>query len=489
MTAEKTPGPGRPGGGGRREQARSEQGDETVAAAGRRPAGSRTKNAAGKKAAGDGAAGGASDAGTPPRKRAPRIRAGVALFLVVASVLAVLVSTLALWSHGIIFDSETYVKVVAPVADDPDVRAALSTYIAGKAVQAADLDARIADALPPGAKVVAPALTRSLQSYLGDEIDGFLGTALAQRLWVDSNRFAHEQLITALQGQTRSVAAGREDVRLDLLPLVAVAVQRLDARIPGLLGRDVTLPAIDPATAPDEVRTLLQDALGRRLPADFGTITLLRGSQGYEAKQALRLFNDLVILVVIVTIVLIAAAMLVAVRRRQTALWLGLGSLLALVAARIVEVRLEDAAVGAVKTQGGAAVARAIVGSAVGSLNTFLVWVAVAGAFVAVAAFLAGRPQWLDAMGRGFSALFGVASDLSTPDTGAGRWMAAHLDLLRVAGVVVAVVALLFVTGSLTAVIVVALALAIYELALGAYALGVPRELDESPAGDAEPHS
>ncbi len=539
--AENTPGAGRPGSGGRGrgERPPSKRSDETAAAPGRRLAGARKKSVPSKKAAGGGAAAGVtSDAGTPPRKRAPRkpaadagaaapaasgaspasgapasgaapqagaprvlaplgralksrraprIRTGVALFLVVASVLAVLVSTLALWSHRIIFDTDAYVRVVAPAAADPEVRRAVSTYVAEKAVQAADLEARIEAALPSDAKVVAPALARALQSYLADEIDGFLRTPLAQRLWADGNRFAHEQLITALQDKNRSVAIGREDVKMDLVPLVAVALQRLDVQIPGLLGRDVTLPPIDPATAPDDVRTLLQDALGRKLPADFASITLLRGSQGYEAKHALRLFNDLVILVVIVTVVLITAALLVAVRRRRTALWLGLGSLLAIVAARIVEVRLEDAAVGAVKTQGGATVARAIVGSAVASLNAFLAWVAVAGAIVAVAALLAGRPQWLDAMSRGFAKLFGVASDLSTPDTGAGRWMAGHLDLLRVAGVAVAIVVLLFVSGSLTAVIVVSLALAVYELALGAYALGVPRQPDESLADADDP--
>jgi hypothetical protein len=417
-------------------------------------------------------------------QRAPRIRTGVALFLVVVSVLAVLVSTLALWSRGIIFDTATYVKVVAPVAEDPEVRKAVSTYVAEKAVEAADLRSRIEDALPSDAKVLAPALTRSLQSFLVDEIYKFLSTPLAQRLWVDINRFAHQQLITALRDQNRYVTVGRNDVTLNLLPLVAVALQRLEAKIPQLLGRDVTLPRIDPATAPDEIRTLLQDALGRELPADFGSITLLRGSQGYEAKQALRLFNDLVIVVVVVTVVLIVAALLISVRRWRTALWLGVGALLAFVAARVIEVRLEEAVIGAVKTQGGVAVARSIIGSAVDSLNAFLVWIAVAGAIVAVAAFLAGRPEWLDAMGRGFAKLFGVASDLSTPDTAAGRWMAEHLDLLRVAGVAVAVVVLLFVTGSLTAVVVVLIALAIYELALSAYAVGVPRALDESPADD-----
>ncbi len=413
-------------------------------------------------------------------RRAPRLRAGVATFLVIAAVVAVLVSTLGLWAHGVIFNTDNYVKVVAPVAQDPQVRAAVSTYVAARAVEAADLDKRIERALPSGAKVLAPALTRSLQRYLADEIDGFLGTPQAQRLWVAGNRFAHEQLITALRDQNRSITIGRDDVKLNLLPLVAVAIQRLETRVPRLLGRDVALPKIDPATAPSDIRTLLQDALGRPLPTDFGSVTLLRGTQGYEAKRALRLFNDLVILVVVVTVVLILAALLVSVRRRHTALWLGLGSLLAFIAARVIEVRLEKAIVAGIKSQGGAAVARSVVGSAVGSLNSFLVWIAVAGAIVAVAAFLAGRPEWLDAMGRGFAKLFGVASDLSTPDTGAGRWMATHLDLLRVAGVAVAIVVLLFMTGSLTAVIIVVLALAVYELALGAYALGVPKELEDA---------
>ncbi|HEX5642293.1 MAG TPA: hypothetical protein VFZ86_08140, partial [Thermoleophilia bacterium] len=218
--------------------------------------------------------------------------------------------------------------------------------------------------------------------------------------------------------------------------------------------------------------------------ADLGSVTLLRGTQAREAKRTLSLFNDLVILVVALTVALIVAALLVSVRRLRTAIWLGLGTLLAFVVARLIAVRLEQAVVDAVETRGGAAVARSVLSSAVRSLDAFFVWIAVAGAIVAVAALLAGRPTWLQAIGRGVAELFGVASDLSTPDTRAGRWMAAHLDLLRILGVAVAVVVLLFVTGSPTAVIVVVLALVVYELALGAYAAGVPRELEEDAGGD-----
>ncbi len=416
-------------------------------------------------------------------QRAPRLRAGIAAFLVVAALLGVLVSALALWAHTVVFDTDAYVRVVTPVAEDPQVRADVAEYVAAKAVQAVDLEARLEDALPSEAGLAAPALTQALQQFLVTEIEKFLATDLAQRLWVDVNRFAHQQLLSALQDENRFVSVGRDDVELNLLPLVAVALQKLEDRIPDLLGKDVTLPRIDPATAPEDIRTLLQDALGRELPADFGSITLLRGDAGYEAKRALKLFGDLVIVVVVLTAVLVAASLLVSVRRWRTALWLGLGALVAFAAARVVEVQLERAAVGAIKSQGGAAVARSVLTSAIASLNGFLVWIAVAGVIVAAAAFLAGRRTWLDAMGRGFAELFGVSSDLSTPDTRAGRWLAGHLDELRVAGVGVAVVVLLFVTGSLAGVVVVVLALVVYELALTTYGAGVPRELDE-PAPD-----
>jgi hypothetical protein len=418
----------------------------------------------------------------PTSHRAPRLRTGIAAFLVVAAVLAILASTLALWSRSIVFDTDAYTRVVAPVADDPQVRRAIAGYVADKAVQAADLEARIEDALPSDAKVLAPALTSSLERFLIDEIAGFLGTEAARRLWVAVNRSAHGQLIAALQGEGRPVTVGRDDVKLDLLPLVAVALQRLDGEIPRLLGRDVTLPEIDPATSPGDMRILLQDALGREVPADLGTITLLRGGQVHDAMQALRFFNDLVVVVVILTAVLITAAVLVAVRRLRTAFWLGIGALLAFIVARVVTVQLEEAVTGAIASQGGAAVARSIVGAAVDSLSGFFIWVAVAGAVVAVAALLAARPAWPAALARGVVELFGVASDLSTPDTRAGRWIGRHLDVLRLGGVAVAVVALLFATASLTAVLVVVLTLGVYELALAVYAVGVPGVLDEEPA-------
>jgi len=411
-------------------------------------------------------------------QRAPRLRRWLALILVVMSVVGLVVSALALWSDSLVFNTDRWVATVAPVAEDPAVRHSVSTFVADKTLEVADLQNRIANALPSDAAVLAQPLTQALRDFLIKEIDKFLATPTAQRIWVDVNRFAHEQLITALQDKNKYVAVNQNDVTLNLLPLIGVALQRLEAQIPKLLGKDVQLPRIDPTTAPEQIRTLLQDATGMTLPADFGTVTLLKGSQGYEAKQALRLFHTLVIVICVVTALLIVAALLVSPRKRWTALELGLGVLLAVVIVRVAERQIEERIVAALKNEGALSVAEAFLSSAISSLNGIVVWLSVGGVIVAVAAFLATRPAWVEAMGRGVSKLFGVASDLTAPETGAGRWAAAHIDVLRVAGVALAVIVLMFMAGSLSAVIVIVLVLIVYELALAAFLAGVPRPGD-----------
>jgi hypothetical protein len=413
-------------------------------------------------------------------QRAPRLRRWLALILVVMSVVGLVVSALAVWSDSLVFDTDTWVATVAPVAGDPAVRHSVATFVADQTLQVADLQARITKALPSDAAVLAQPLTQTLRDYLVREIDKFLATPTAQTIWVDVNRFAHRQLITALRDENRYVSVNRSDVTLDLLPLIGVALQRLEAQIPKLLGKDVQLPQIDPKTAPDQIRMLLQDATGKSLPADFGTVTLLKGSQGYDAKRALNLFHRLVIAICVVTALLILAALLVSPRKRWTALELGIGALFAVVVVRVAERQLEQRIVAALKETEALSVAKAFVSSAIASLNEIVVWMIVGGAIVAIAAFLATRPTWVQAMGRGFSKLFGVASDLTAPETGAGRWAAAHIDVLRVAGVVSAVIVLMFAAGSLSAVIVIVLVLVAYELALAAFVAGVPRSGDST---------
>ena len=105
-------------------------------------------------------------------QRAPRVRAWLALILVIMAVVAVIVSCVALWSSDLVFNTDTYVKTIAPVADDPQVRHAVSVYVTDKAIAATDLNTRIENALPSDAKVLATPLTSQLRGFLvGDHVD------------------------------------------------------------------------------------------------------------------------------------------------------------------------------------------------------------------------------------------------------------------------------------------------------------------------------
>jgi hypothetical protein len=140
------------------------------------------------------------------------------------AVVGLVISALALWSDSLVFNTDKWVATVAPVAKDPAVRHSVSTFVADKTIEVADLQNRIANALPSDAAVLAQPLTQTLRDFLIKEIDKFLATPTAQTIWVDVNRIAHQQLITALQDKNRHVSVNENDVTLNLLPLIGVIV-------------------------------------------------------------------------------------------------------------------------------------------------------------------------------------------------------------------------------------------------------------------------
>jgi uncharacterized membrane protein YqhA len=91
-------------------------------------------------------------------------------------------------------------------------------------------------------------------------------------------------------------------------------------------------------------------------------------------------------------------------------------------------------------------------------LMDFTTILLVVGIVVGLAAYLAGRPAWLDRLGE----------RLRTG--GAEPWVRAHLNGLRFAGVVVVLAALLLMDLSLTGVIVVLVLLGAYELGVSSLA-------------------
>lgn len=306
-----------------------------------------------------------------------RLRRVAALVLAVAAALAVVVAAASLWARAVLTDGERFAAGAVAI-DDADLRAAVSRFVTDEVITVSKLRTRIEDALPGDSKALVPAFTRSLRLYLNDEIDAFLRTPTAGRLWRDAAGAAHAQLVNATGAEDDG-----DQARLDLLPLVAVALQRLQDSVPRVLGRDVTLPSIDPVTPPDHMRILLQDALGQRVPEELGVITVADSAKRDAVARVARWSGRLAVVSTIVAVILIVAAALLASRRRRCALWFGLTLLVTSILVIAFDGRLGSPIPG---PDAATTVARELFHTAISNLDAVLSGVAVAGALIALLA-------------------------------------------------------------------------------------------------------
>jgi hypothetical protein len=418
----------------------------------------------------------AASGGTPGRVRSwisphepgpgTRLRRWMVLLLVVLASVGILLSAVSVWTHSLLFNTDRWVETVGPVLQDPEVTHDLSVYLTERAIEASDLEARAADVLPPRAQFLAPAITDAARDFVQKRMEERLNQPETYQLWLKLNRFAHEHLVAVLEGDSTYIQLNGDQVQLNLVPLIAKALELIDQVLPGALGDRVDIPQIDPAASAEQMRAELEAATGRTLPEDFGTVTLYEGDQVTQAQQAVRIFKAAVLAILIVTILLIAAALLFSRTRLRTLIQLALGTLVAVVLARVAIQRLSDAVVEGISGRDGYRVAKALVESAAGNLFDLLIWLVVAGALVSLMAYLATKRSWFVAA-RGYAtAAAGTTGEAVASRSPLRLWLGRHYDGARATGVVLAVVALLFTTSSWWLTILVLGLTAVYELAV-----------------------
>jgi hypothetical protein len=398
------------------------------------------------------------------RQASPLRRWSVAALVVLACI-GLLVSVLALWLHTVIFNTDQYVKTIAPIGKDPAVTQAVADKVTASVIEATDLQDRLANRLPSQVSFLAPALTTDVQGFLNKKVNELLQTPQAYDAWLKINTVVHQQVVDILRNRSNRVFTTSDSVQLNLLPLVGRALTLVDQILPDFITSRVTIPQIDPNAPYDEQVASLSTALGRPLPAGFGTIQIASGEQLRKAQTLVKVFDALVIALWIITALLIAAALVLSPWRLRTLIELGLGTLIAVMLSRAATHWIENKIVSGASKLGGGDVSKSMIVSVVKSLGHFTIWLLISAVIVTVVAFLAGRPQWFQAAGRGVARAAdrgAAAADAHLP--AAQRVAATYVDYLLGGGVVVALIVLFFVSSSITAVIVTLVVLILYEL-------------------------
>jgi hypothetical protein len=382
------------------------------------------------------------------RRRARQVLTGI---LVVLTSLCVVAATIGVWTQRTLSDTERYVALVAPLADDRAVTDPLASRLTDEVFVALDVEDRIQVALssipeiPPAASFLAGPITAGAQNLIRQRVEGFLASPTFARLWADLNRQLHEKVQALLNEdyeQLPNVEISGGEIQLNLVSVVAVVIQRLAQGGVDLLGIDVTVPSIPASLESSEAIDRLSSALGVTLPSGFGQVTIMSADQLSGYQDAVRTMKRLVIATFLLSLILLALTIAVAPDRRRAVIWLGLGTVAALFLSAVFLRRVKAGVLDEIDGPGARAAAQDVFDQVSSSLRQAGLLVLTIAVVAALLAYLLGRPPW-------FRRAAGWLERITESRPGGSElevWVARQADPVRLGGGIVAAL-VLFLTG------------------------------------------
>ncbi|MFE7517089.1 hypothetical protein ACFU8I_38555, partial [Streptomyces sp. NPDC057540] len=171
-------------------------------------------------------------AARPPHHR---VRSFFAALLIVIGCVLVPLGIVASWTSSIVGDTNRYVQTVAPLADDPDVQAAVATRVTNAVMEHIDLPSLLEGVAPDQRPLAAKALGKlggslesAVKSFVHERAQDVVASSAFETIWTDANRAIHTSLDRALTGSDEgAVKIETNTVTIDLAPVIDRVKQRL----------------------------------------------------------------------------------------------------------------------------------------------------------------------------------------------------------------------------------------------------------------------
>lgn len=236
----------------------------------------------------------------PPQTRM-RWRQPAGLTLVVLGCVLLPLALVAGWVRAEVTDTERYVDTVAPIAEQPEVRQAVTRRLEDAILTRIDVGP-VLDAAAAGIaeRDLPPAVSRAVQ-LLQDPATELIEDAVHRVVvrivedpefataWAQAHRSAHSELVAALSGQTEILEAedGRVSIKL--------------------------------ATVVNAITTELADngiAVAGRIPVTEASFPIMEVEDLERLQYGYRLVDAVGVILPVITVLLLAAGILIATRRR-----------------------------------------------------------------------------------------------------------------------------------------------------------------------------
>jgi hypothetical protein len=381
----------------------------------------------------------------PPARRIGRGRRALLVVLFLLTCVSITTATVVTWVHQVALNTDRWVAVVGPVGTNPAVIAATSDRVSAKVVDVLDVQARLEARLPAPLAFVAVPITQALQDQIRERMATAMATPAFEQAWLAANRVAHQSIVKILRGQSESVVIVDGYVRLDVWPLIGIALTQLQTA--GVIPAGVALPDLSQGL-PEGAGSRLEQTLGITLPPDFGTIPLVKADRLEAAQQVVRIFDIVTVGLILITILLALVTVWYAPRRLRMVVYLAVGGVVSVLIGRFALGVLEDAIVSSLTDANTATTVRSVLDVALADLYGFSRIVVLGGIVVAVVAVVAGRPAWLMSVAgsagsttrqaaAGAGAIAGSAVSQAPSSQTTGDWARLHRRELRLAGLAV----------------------------------------------------
>ncbi len=408
----------------------------------------------------EGAVAGTPDTQEKAKKalRAPRTRGIAAWVLVVLASLLIPISVISVWAIRTVTNTDQYVATMAPLARNQVIVDHLAQKATDELFSTHIVQDKVTAALPAKAKPIVTPIVDQVHSYVyGVALKVFESPKFGQ-LWDTLNRHTHDAVIDVLTGKQSPLTQKLEKggaIVVNVTPALTNIIDKANSQ-------GVTL--FNP----------LKAVLGQ---GNKLSVTVVSKAQVSKFTGLFNLIVKLKWVIPVVALVLAAVGIAVAVRRRKTlqrmAVGVGLVTLLLLAGLSLGRITFVNQAGHSFNRQ----VAATVWDTMLRFLKADLRWMLLFSVLVALGAWLAGPARsavwirstvakggrWVATQARVLTSGAGQAAADSDRARHSGRWILEHLNALRIVGVAVAALFLVF-GGNLTGwgLLVIVIVLAVY---------------------------
>lgn len=156
-----------------------------------------------------------------------RGRTVLATLLLVIGCLLLPVGVASAWLHLAIMDEDGWVATVAPLADEPAVRATVASMLADQLTTGLELETLLGDNLPDELSFITGPISGSVRTMVLRAAEQLMTTDFFRSAWKSAARAIHPSIVALVQGREGALAVDEEGVLVFELGTVGSELLRL----------------------------------------------------------------------------------------------------------------------------------------------------------------------------------------------------------------------------------------------------------------------